>query len=338
MITRADRIAGSLYGLAYGDSMAGPTEFKNVRQIIQTYGRSGPAGLAPGGRVTDDTDMMLSVGSALVRMAPEYQRDLEDALIDHFIDWSTVVEGFRAPGSACLAACRKLATGTPWREATGHNSKGCGANMRVTPVGMLGTVTTGVTVDEMAGIAQLQAAITHGHPTALAASDLTAYAVRLLLGGVELAELPGVLRMRCASQASQYHGDWLGDLWKHAGASSPQAYIRLGWRQCARALDRLIDALRKPKIGPDPCLTTGAGWIAEEALATALHCALLLPNNPVGALRRAAVTSGDSDSIAALCGAFHGAAGGMGVWPAAWRDEIEWTESLATLAEALEGM
>jgi ADP-ribosylglycohydrolase len=52
-------------------------------------------------------------------------------------------------------------------------------------------------------------------------------------------------------------------------------------------------------------------WVAEEALATALLCVLLYPDDPVAALSRAATTSGDSDSIAALAGAITGAAHGI---------------------------
>ena len=50
------------------------------------------------------------------------------------------------------------------------DSKGCGANMRVTPLGLM----PGLTDATRAGASQLQAALTHGHSTALAASELTA--------------------------------------------------------------------------------------------------------------------------------------------------------------------
>lgn len=78
----------------------------------------------------------------------------------------------------------------------------------------------------------------------------------------------------------------------------------------------------------DPCLATGDGWIAEEALATALLCFLLFPEEPVTALRRAACTRGDSDSIACLAGAFAGAHLGPGAWPAEWAGRIEYRSEL----------
>ena len=189
----------------------------------------------------------------------------------------------------------------------------------------------------MAGLAQFQAALTHGHPTALAAAELTAYAVRLLVrDGATLADLPAAMRERCGSQRHVYRAAWLGDLWQVPGAAAAfidtvDEFIELGWDECLAVLDRLDAALARPDRDTDPCLATGGGWVAEEALATALHCALLYPDDPVSALARAATTSGDSDSIACLTGAFHGAAHGMDPWPPEWAGRIEHSAELAAL-------
>jgi ADP-ribosylglycohydrolase len=61
--------------------------------------------------------------------------------------------------------------------------------------------------------------------------------------------------------------------------------------------------------------------------ATALLCVVRHARDPVGGLARAAATSGDSDSIACLAGAFLGAAHGMPVWPAAWTVQIGYADS-----------
>lgn len=102
-----------------------------------------------------------------------------------------------------------------------------------------------------------------------------------------------------------------------AAESGPSAadFTARGWDECLGVLDRLEAALGAPDREADPCLATGAGWIAEEALATGLLCFLLFPDEPLTALRRAACTSGDSDSIACLTGAFAGARLGAGAWP-----------------------
>jgi hypothetical protein len=160
------------------------------------------------------------------------------------------------------------------------------------------------------------------------------FAVRWLLDGAALADLPAMLRDRCASQRRNYRHDWLGELWQRTHEPSPEDWIERGWDECTGVLDRLDLALTDPDRDADPCLATGAGWIAEEALATALYCALLFPDDPVAALSRAATTSGDSDSIAALAGAFVGAAHGMGAWPSSWQTRIEYADDLTRYSNA----
>ncbi len=54
----------------------------------------------------------------------------------------------------------------------------------------------------------------------------------------------------------------------------------------------------------------------------------------VAAVRRAATTSGDSDSIACLAGAFAGATCGLDAWPEDWRRRIEYRDQLDALAAA----
>ncbi|MCZ7439335.1 ADP-ribosylglycohydrolase family protein [Micromonospora sp. WMMC241] len=326
------RAAGSLFGLAYGDALGKPTEFLTVAEIVRRYGPTGPRELeGDPAQVTDDTQMALAVAWAL-HDAPAYTPEaVEPLLRQRFVDWSVSPENNRAPGMTCLRACAELGRGTRWQEATVADSKGCGANMRVTPVGLLD-----VDLDTLAGLAQLQAGLTHGHPTGLAASELTAYAVRLLRDGAALPALPGLLTSRAHEQRTVYRGDWLGDLWQRPGVPTAAEFIAEGWDDCLRVLGRLDAALARPDDGGDPCRLTGEGWIAEEALATALLCALRHPDDPVAALARGATTAGDSDSIAALAGAFVGAAHGMAAWPAAWSGRIEYADQLTALAAALD--
>lgn len=327
-----DKYRGCLYGAAFGDCLGGPVEFvRTVWEIRQRVDDDEPR-LPVHGRVTDDTQMMLYVGEALMQAGPPYTPErLEAPLVNAFVRWLNDPDNTRAPGRTCISACMGLARGFPWRDSTIRGSKGCGANMRVQPVGLLP-----VDDETMGGVAQFQAALTHGHSTGLAAAELTAIAIARLVAGVDPLELPKLLRKYAESQRHIYREDWLGDLWDRAGFPYKRAFAERGWEECFGVLTKLEDALREPErwrmLSSDPCEATGGGWIAEDALATGLLCFLLYPEEPLKALHRATLTSGDTDSIACLTGAFAGAACGASAFPAEWFERIEYAGRLEALA------
>lgn len=321
---------GAMTGLALGDALGFPTEFNDVPSILAKFGPWREIPLLRPAIVSDDTQMTLALGRALrtaMDRGPLRAETLEPPVREEFVAWYHDPENNRAPGNTCLTACQLLEGDRPWQRASQIGSKGCGANMRVAPVGLA----PGLSPEQRSGAAQLQSALTHGHPTALAASDLTAHAVYLLAQGTEPTGLVGLLRSYAYENRSRYHHDWLGDLWTHSQDPTPEHFVERGWDECLAVLERLRNALRTPSPETDPCLATGDGWIAEEAFATGLLCFLLFPEEPVTALRRAACTKGDSDSIACLAGAFAGAHLGAGAWPAEWADRIEYREDLLEL-------
>lgn len=332
---QGEAISGCLFGTAIGDALAAPTEF--IRDVAEIRARFGPMGPdKPSGRVTDDTQMALAVGEALmVAEQPYTVATLEGPLRQAFVEWMDSPENTRAPGFTCIRACGRLKEGFFWWDCSIINSKGCGANMRVQPVGLLD-------VDEAtrAGIAQFQAALTHGHPTGLAASDLTAFTIAELVAGTEPVRLMERLRHYAQAQSSVYHEAWLGPIWQQAGVDSPADFIKRGWGECREVLHSVETVLSSATLTQqaregDPCEFAGEGWIAEEAFGTALLCFLLFPDDPVAAIRRAAVTSGDSDSLACIAGSFAGAYHGYSAWPADWTANIEYRDRLQKLSEWL---
>jgi ADP-ribosylglycohydrolase len=158
----AQRASGCLFGMAFGDALGADTEFLTVPEILRQFPPAGPKELRGNpARVTDDTQMALAVGRALLSAQRPYTYDtLHFPLYSEFIAWLNETDNSRAPGNTCLDACYALEEGISWQQATIPESKGCGANMRVAPVGIL-PLEDGLTPQTRAGIAQLQAAFTH---------------------------------------------------------------------------------------------------------------------------------------------------------------------------------
>jgi ADP-ribosylglycohydrolase len=371
----ADRRKGIMFGLAYGDALGRPTEFMKASAIAKfgtPFRKQVGLNRPQQGIVTDDTQMSIAVAkAALGKPTPE---NLTYQFVMEFIAWQRdpkSTDGKRAPGSTCMGAVSSLQRNpAQWQLASRPNSKGNGANMRVAPLALR----TDWTWAQLAGAAQLQAAITHGHPTALAAAELTAVAVRMLLEGFAQ---PGEtlldhLLAYAYDQRDTYHGEWLGHIWEavppqpvfkpkplaarrmnwwedaagltlaelpplpmpsRAAARSPKEYINRGWDEVIDALLGIYDRPRKQE--QDPCDVAGGGWIAEEALAASLHTLLCFPDDPTNALRRAAFTDGDSDSIASITGALAGAAYGLKAFPSHWIGNLEYRNELDGLTAKL---
>lgn len=167
------KATGALLGLAIGDAIGHRTEFDEIEHIAQYCPDWRQLPLPEPALVTDDTQMTLALGRGLrtaLERGPLTPLRLERPVREEFVDWWRSPENNRAPGMTCLRACERLSHPEyRWQQASDVGSKGCGANMRVAPIGLI----RDLDARQLSGAAQLQSALTHGHPTALAASDLT---------------------------------------------------------------------------------------------------------------------------------------------------------------------
>lgn len=187
-----------------------------------------------------------------------------------------------------------------------------------------------------AGIAQFQSALTHAHPTSLASADITAWVIHNLLHNGSIKTFLDRCIEYAQSQRQIYHEEWLGRLYQRDYfASDGNSYIERGWDEIINILYKVGSALENPAYHADPCLAIGEGWIAEEAFATALYCFLLYPDNPTKAIQHGANSSGDSDSIACITGAFSGAYYTVKSWQSDWLEKIEYRDELLSISNLL---
>jgi ADP-ribosylglycohydrolase len=302
---------GAVLGAAIGDAMGHPTEFIGSFQGI--YDRYGPEGVtgfelfreSESGRFapyTDDTQM----AEVVLRTLLDGHADLDETMqrmAQGFVSWSERPQGgHRAPGNACMAGCRRLAQGAPWREAGGATAGGCGSVMRVYPFGL---VFAG-DLEQAEFWAVEHSRLTHGDPIALAACAAMAIGIARIVGRQPLDMV----------------------LSEMVGAAC---------RYSARTAAMMATAIEDARTGVEPRKTLQRleGWAAHEAIAAAVYVFARHPDDPRAAILEGANTPGDSDSIATLAGALVGARCGIDTLPADWVRDVERSTELLDLGRRL---
>ncbi|HET6496923.1 MAG TPA: ADP-ribosylglycohydrolase family protein, partial [Thermoleophilia bacterium] len=319
-----DKYKAVIWGLAIGDALGAPTEFKGLDRIRECYGPDGIQHVnQTDGRFTDDTQMTVALAEGLLDAAADCNKaelDHEGPMIDpdfvmphvakQFVEWAFGPDNDRAPGNTCMAGCRALRQGKPWTESGVKTSKGCGSAMRSSPVGLI------YSGQQLEDIARASSVVTHGHQAAVDAAHAAALAVRLLLDGMDPVEMAGEVFKQCAQDE---HFSFL-----------------------LSSVLPLVGATDRGEIEPEVAQTRahlGESWTGDEAVASALYCFLLAVKRGEGyveTVRYGANTSGDSDSIAAIAGSLAGARWGIGGErgiPLSWIKHVEDSAELGLLAQ-----
>jgi ADP-ribosylglycohydrolase len=247
--------------------------------------------------------MSLAVAAALIGHGASAGEDAPAAIAQELLAWAQSPENDRAPGSTTMSACRRLASGRPWRESGISESKGCGSTIRTAPIGLYYAGDRARLV-EVAGQSSL---ITHGHPCAVAGAVANAVATALALADTPPEDfLPQILEVT---------------------ASISEEFVA--------KLNRVPEALSMAPEGAFDVL--GDAWVAEEAMACGLYCFLRSPRDYRATVLAAANASGDSDSVACIAGGISGAYNGLSAIPQPWRTGVENAAGLLQTADDLWG-
>jgi len=332
MTSLEERFVGCMLGGAVGDALGAPVEFSSREEIIARFGSEGITELAEAygrvGAITDDTQMTMFTAEG---MAPAVRRAMakgiwgtEPAFVYHaYRNWLQtqgeplppvpIMHGLtlpvagayrsrllelpelharRGPGATCLAALKSGDYGTVKRPI--NDSKGCGGVMRIAPVGLFGRFEAGCEV----------AAITHGHPSGYLAAGFLTVVIGGLREGRELIDAIDLARSPLI--ACERHDEVL------------------------TAVERACDEARGG-ASPEAVQRLGQGWVAEEALAIALYCALVADDFASG-VRLAVNHGGDSDSTGAITGNVLGALHGLAAIPERWLAQLELRDEIERLA------
>ena len=315
------RVRGCLLAGAVGDALGAPVEFWSRDEIHARLGPEGVTGYLPAygreaGAITDDTQMTLFTAEGIIRATVRYAHRgiahgpsvLQRAYVrwlatqgeaplppDGQNGWLVHVAGLHHRRAPGTTCLAALRGGDVGEvEKPTNHSKGCGGVMRAAPAGLTG-------LHDPFGLGTMAAAVTHGHPTGFLTAGFFAKTIAGLLAGDTL---DGALDAAT------------GELRQHPGHEETLAAVT-----AAREHTGDVEAL-------------GGGWVAEEALAIAIHCVLAGPDLRT-ALLRAVNHSGDSDSTGAIAGNLAGTLYGEAAIPPEWLGPLELRDTIEQVADDL---
>jgi len=290
----SDRATGAVLGSAAGDALGAGYEFTNPgpdREIAMKGG--GGFGWAPG-EWTDDTQMAVAILDVIATGSSDL-----DAIASNFLTWyaagpADVGNQTRSVlGSAAIP--EDLAVVAVAFMDANPEAAGNGALMRTAPVAL-------TALDDRAEIARLAgsiASLTHAHPDSVAACVLWSLAIQ---EAITTAEPDRVF-------------DW-------------EAAVRNGLEHVAEdRMERWDELIAEAVTGP-PGMFNPNGWVVT-AFQAALSAIVNTPEpteQPSEHLRDALIAAvrigHDTDTVAAIAGAFLGARWGKSVIPDEWLDLV----------------
>lgn len=308
-VSTESRILGGLWGVAVGDALGVPVEFRSREDRerdpvtdLRGYGTHNQ----PPGTWSDDTSLSLCTIDTLLHNGEDFK-----TLGQSFVRWldaaiwtphGTVFD----VGNTTADAIRRLARGVPPFVASSDDelSNGNGSLMRILPVAIWFAARQAADVIEAA---YRFSALTHRHPRSQVGCAIFCLVARRLLAGVDAVSA-------------------IDDAWKdardHANteplASELHSYSRISPASNLKRL-RVTDI-------------RGSGYVVD-ALEASLWC-LLNTRSFKQAVLRAVNLGDDTDTTGAITGALAGIRYGLDAIPADWRARLARRDDLEKLFNA----
>lgn len=332
---KRDRIRGAMIGCAAGDALGYPVKVLSEAAIVERYGLRGITAydLDENGTAcfTADTQLMLLSANGILFahtrgalrgiMAPVYQ--YFDAF---YMDWYRLQTTERASRSRVgwinaypALSAKRAPSPTSMRVFSSdkfgsmdepvNDSKGSGCLLRAVPIGLSYSDDPAYILD----LAANTAALTHGNEVAWVASGVLALIISLIIHQeLSIAEAVNetlkALDKSFPDSRKAVH-ELLSSIWSA--------------RPLATSASSDLDAIH----------ALGEGWVANEALAIGILCALRYENDIAGAMTFAANHGGNSNATAAIAGMLVGARIGFNAIPDRFVDRLELVDVILELAD-----
>ena len=287
------RAQGCLLGQLAGDSLGGLVEFQSASQIAKKY-PEGPRLLEDGGtwatiagQPTDDSEMALMLARSILKKGTYDTESAAQAYAYWYksgpFDMGTTTSTALSPAAAAFRAGKSAAEAA--KKSANKKSQANGALMRVSPLGIIGSVNPRETLEAWA---RADALLTHPHPVCQEANVLFTVALSF---AISTGKSPEEIYKTTVESAEEMGAD-----------------------------AKLVQALRAAKDGPPDDYYTHQGWVLI-AFQNAFYQLLHAESFEAGVVNTV-MRGGDTDTNAAIAGALLGAAYGREAIPKQWLDRI----------------
>lgn len=337
----ADRVLGTLYGVAVGDALGMPTEFLSRQQVKDIYGWVDeyhrtpswhPLAHLPAGSITDDTEQSVAMAEMVINNKEFTTEDVVEALIK-WAKLGKLEQGLDAMGPSTLRALNSLQEGEkPSRTGLMGNTNG--AAIRISPVAVAYPGLQSNLIEQIVTLCMP----THFTDIAVSGGSAIAYWISAALAGADLegaleAALEGAVLGRKAFK-KKIDLELGGTIpWEVMSAQvNPHLEDRIRWAvEIATAKSPWEERYERAITS----LGTSVDMIQTVPISIAF--AIIAEGDPFKAVCLGANAGGDTDSIASVAGALAGALGGASGFPRQLIDQLEKVNGidLRTLAKRL---
>lgn len=296
LVSRADRLAGCLVGLAVGDALGAPLEFLSREQVRKRF----PQGLQEmtasslwnKGEYTDDTQMTLLIAESLLQNEGFVASDVAK----RFQAWARAAKdvGIQTRAVVNMAGYAEDPERCAWKYYTDHPdaSAGNGALIRCAPIALFYLSSK----EELVEMSRASARVTHQDPKAQSSCVI----------------LNGCIRAAICDDVRDARAEVL--------ALFPDSE-RPTWHRLER-----IENYREQEIA-------SSGYTVHTLEAA--FWSFLTTESYEHAVVRAANLGDDADTVAAVCGALAGAYYGYSAIPERWREQLQDEVRIREVALAL---
>lgn len=314
MLTKKERVLGSLYGMATGDSLGVPSSFMTPDYIEKTWGWIDTFYPAEKGHIfhdglkageyTDDTEQALALMNSFIRNKKVVPMDV----VKEILGWADrVKDKYASPlGPSTERALKAIRAGEDITQSGKYGNTN-GAAMRISPVGIIHGLRDS-SCEEMVRDVYQTCLPTHNTTVCTSSAAAVAWGVALCIKGERDIEKIVHETMRAAEIGKKYGYSIV----------SPSISKRIEF------VYELVKKAESPKEAmKDIYEYFGGGDLAAESVPVAIGLFALGEGDPKKVNEYCVNLGGDCDTNAAMAGAMAGAYSGVDAVPKDWRDTIK---------------